>query len=104
MDLKDAYIRSVPKLLTAVADAMAWAQFSRGIRFLLHYLDDFLFLDPSGFQEASHIKELANVVFKELVCSSCHAQNRRVINPGYLSGLQSGHGCFPIETTTSKEN
>ena len=35
-------LRSARKIFTAVADAMAWALFAKGIRFLLHYLDDFL--------------------------------------------------------------
>ena len=59
-------LRSAPKLFTAVADAMAWALFSRGIRFLLHYLDDFLFIVPPGSQEATRIKEMATMVFREL--------------------------------------
>ena len=33
-------LRSALKIFTAVADAMAWALFSRRIHFILHYLDD----------------------------------------------------------------
>ena len=40
-------LRSAPKIFTAVADAMAWALHTRGIRLLLHYLDNFFcFLAP----------------------------------------------------------
>ena len=39
-------LRSAPKKFTAVADAMTWALFSRGIWFVLHYLDDFLLIGP----------------------------------------------------------
>ena len=45
---------------------MAWALFSRGIRFLLHYLDDFLFIVPPGSQEAACIKDVAITVFRDL--------------------------------------
>lgn len=41
-------LRSAPKIFTAVADAMAWAFLSREVRFILHYLDDFLFIGPPG--------------------------------------------------------
>ena len=59
-------LRSAPKLFTAVADAMAWALFSRGIRFLMHYLDDFLFVVPPVSQEVACIKEVATTVFRDL--------------------------------------
>ena len=39
---------SAPKIFSAVADALAWAFHCRGIRWQLHYLDDFLFFGPPG--------------------------------------------------------
>ena len=59
-------LRSAPKIFTAVADAMTWALFSRGIRFVLHYLDDFLLIGPPESREASQAKEIATTVFGEL--------------------------------------
>ena len=59
-------LRSAPKLFTALADAVTWALFSRGIRFLLHYLDDFLFIGPPGSQEAARARYIATAVFEEL--------------------------------------
>ena len=35
-------LRSAPKLFTAVADALEWMVKSKGVRFLSHYLDDFI--------------------------------------------------------------
>ena len=35
-------LRSAPKIFTAFADSLAWILHSRGVRYLLHYLDDFL--------------------------------------------------------------
>ena len=47
-------LRSAPILFTAVADALGWALTQAGIPFLIHYLDDFLFLQSlvlDTFQE-----------------------------------------------------
>ena len=41
-------LRSAPKLFSAVADAVAWRMWRRGIRYQLHYLDDYLLLGPPG--------------------------------------------------------
>ena len=35
-------LRSAPKIFSAVADALQWMLFQRGISNLLHYLDDFI--------------------------------------------------------------
>ena len=59
-------LRSALKLFTAVADAMAWALFRRGIRLFLHYLDDFLFIGAPGSLEAATAKAQAASVFQEL--------------------------------------
>ena len=59
-------LRLAPKLFTAVADAMTWALFPAGIEFLLHYLDDLLFVGRPGSQEESREKEIATAVFSEL--------------------------------------
>ena len=59
-------LRSAHKLFTAVADALAWALFRRGIRFLLHYLDDFLFIGEPDSLEAATAKAYATEVFNEL--------------------------------------
>ena len=39
-------LRSAPKIFSAFADALAWIMHRRGVRWQLHYLDDFLFLGP----------------------------------------------------------
>ena len=59
-------LRSAPKLFMAVADAMAWALHSSGIQYLLHYLDDFLFVGPPGSQDAAIAGQVATAVFHEL--------------------------------------
>ena len=39
-------LRSAPKLFTALTDGFMWILYSRGVKWRLHYLDDFLLLDP----------------------------------------------------------
>ena len=41
-------LRSAPKIFSAFADALAWVMWKRGVKWQLHYLDDFLFLGPPG--------------------------------------------------------
>ena len=59
-------LQSAPKIFTAVADAMAWALFRGGIAYVLHYLDDFLFVCPPGSSEARHMRDLATTIFADL--------------------------------------
>ena len=39
-------LRSAPKIFTAVADTMEWMAKQEGVRFIVHYLDDFLVMGP----------------------------------------------------------
>ena len=49
-----------------MADSLAWALFSKGIRFLLYYLDDYLFIVPPGSHKVTCIKEVVTIVFRDL--------------------------------------
>ena len=40
-------LRSVPKIFSAVTDAMMWILHERGVQHAMHYLDDFLILGPA---------------------------------------------------------
>ena len=44
-------LRSAPKIFTAVADAAEWILKLEGVKFVLHYLDDFLMIRAPGSQE-----------------------------------------------------
>ena len=39
-------LRSAPLLFSAVADALAWIMHQRGVRWLDHYIDDFVTAGP----------------------------------------------------------
>ena len=46
-------LRSAPKIFTAIADAIEWIVSRRGVRFINHYLDDFVMLGPRGSHECA---------------------------------------------------
>ena len=46
-------LRSAPKIFNALADTLLWVMYYRGVRFGIHYLDDFLFAGPPGSTKCS---------------------------------------------------
>ena len=44
-------LRSAPKIFTAVADAAEWILKAEGVKFVIHYLDDFLVIGAPGSRE-----------------------------------------------------
>ena len=50
-------LRSAPKIFSAVADALHWILSNKGLKNLLHYLDDFIFVCKSG-EDASANKQI----------------------------------------------
>ena len=58
-------LRSAPKIFTAFSDMVAWAIYYRGVRHLLHYLDDFLLFGQPGTLEAGQAVATARAVFAE---------------------------------------
>ena len=52
-------LRSAPLIFTAVADALAWALWSRGVKSCLHYLDDFFFCGPPATRDCAAALEVA---------------------------------------------
>jgi len=46
-------LRSVPKIFNAVADALCWCLQQAGIRFVYHYLDDYIIVAPPDSKECS---------------------------------------------------
>ena len=52
-------LRSAPKLFNALADGLSWILTAKGIRDLLHYLDDFLFIGAPNTEECKQALERA---------------------------------------------
>ena len=59
-------LRSAPKIFNALADFVAWILHQHGIRYQLHYLDDFLLLGAPCSAEAQHCLEKAIQIFQDL--------------------------------------
>ena len=51
-------LRSAPKKFSAVADALQWILTKKGIKKLLHYLDDFIFVSKSRGVAAAYKQTL----------------------------------------------
>lgn len=59
-------LRSAPKIFTAVADLIAWILHQQGIRYQLHYLDDYLFLGAPNTHEGAQALQVVLNIFKVL--------------------------------------
>ena len=58
-------LRTAPKIFTAVADALQWILSNKGIKNLLHYLDDFIFVSKSK-EDAMANKQILLHTFPKL--------------------------------------
>ena len=59
-------LRSAPKIFTAVADGLLWIMINQGIRAVLHYLDDYLFMGDPGSEECADALHLALALCERL--------------------------------------
>ena len=59
-------LRSAPKIFMAVADVFTWALYCHGVRYHLHYLNDFLFVGEPNTAEASAADSIATSTFRDL--------------------------------------
>ena len=59
-------LRSAPKIFNAVADALNWHLNQAGIKYVSHYLDDFIFVTPPESPEGVVSMETLNKVCKHL--------------------------------------
>ena len=79
-------------------DAMAWALFFKGISFLPHYLDDFLFVLPSSSLEVMYIKDKVIAVFGKFGSPVATDKSEGpCINVSYLPWLLAGQESIPVE-------
>ena len=59
-------LRSAPIIFSAVADALLWVMYRRGILSGVHYLDDYLFFGRPGLLEGARNREIALATCHEL--------------------------------------
>jgi hypothetical protein len=66
-------LRSAPLLFTAFSDMVAWAIHCQGVRFVMHYLDDFLLLGAPDSQEVAHsLNVTLNFLFRSGIPVATH--------------------------------
>ena len=59
-------LRSAPIIFTAIADAVQWILQQEGVRFVIHYLDDFLLIGMPGSEECAESLAILLRTFKRL--------------------------------------
>ena len=61
-------LRSAPKIFTVLANAATWGLRSLGIRYVDHYLDDWITIDSPGSSECEENCALMAATFDRLGC------------------------------------
>jgi hypothetical protein len=59
-------LRSAPKIFTAITDAVEWILKQAGVKFVIHYLDDFLLIGAPGSRECAEALEIVKAIFGRL--------------------------------------
>ena len=59
-------LASAPTIFSAIAEALEWILVHKGVRAVLHYLDDFMLLGPNQSRECAHALEITQLVCREL--------------------------------------
>lgn len=59
-------LRSAPKIFAALADAAVWILEQEGVKFVIHYGDDFLLIGPPGSLDCARALEMVRQVFRRL--------------------------------------
>ena len=59
-------LRSAPKIFTALADAVEWVLQQRGVRFVIHYLDDFFLVGGTEYAACALQLKIILDTFQEL--------------------------------------
>ena len=67
---------SVPKIFTAIADALEWVILRRGARHVWHYIDDFIVCGPRHQQSVHGHSTLPSPPVASWVCLSLHTKLR----------------------------
>lgn len=59
-------LRSAPQIFNGVADALNWYLHQSGIRYIMHYLDDFVIIGPPGSMECQEAMTILNRICQHL--------------------------------------
>ena len=89
-------LRSAPKVFTAFADLVAWAIHCRGVRWLLHYLDDFLLFGAPGTSKVASAAAVATEVLANAGIPVAAHKTKGPSTADFL-GYHGGHCPVSIE-------
>ena len=64
-------LRSAPKIFNAVADALNWLLYQRGIPHMLHYFDDFIIISPPSLTSGPGIRLSPSSAVRGVRGSNC---------------------------------
>ena len=95
-------LRSAPKIFTAFADAVTWAIHQHGVRFVLHYLDDFLFLGALNSGEAPNTAIQADEVFSQTGIPVAAKKNQRTATTLTFLGILIDTELFQLQLPMEK--
>ena len=93
---------SAPKIFTAVADCLAWSLRCEGVRYVIHYLDNFLIMGPQGSGEAAWVKEVAISTFNRVDAPVAHHKTNGPST--FLSFLGTQIDTASLQLTLPQEN
>ena len=85
-------LRSAPIIFSAVADALLWVMYQRGISSGLHYLDDYLFFGRPRSHEGAKIQERCSGDERSVRYAGGCPQGQRPDNAAGVSGTGTRYG------------
>ena len=94
-------LASAPAIFNALADALEWILRQRGIRAVVHYLDDFLLLGAPGSSECSQALAVTLATCQELGVSTGYGIKLKApLAPSHSSGSACTH-CLSVSLSPS---
>ena len=97
-------LRSAPKIFTAVADTLEWVVRAQGVRYVDHYLDDFITLGPANSEECTNalttICQTCDELGIPLAMEKLEGLAWVLTFLGIEIDMQAGILCLPVEKLT----
>ena len=95
-------LRSAPKIFTAVSDAVEWVLRRQGVRFAIHYLDDFLVIGEPNSPECAQAVEKLLVLLEQLGFPVAIEKREGPVTTLEFLGLEVDSGAMEIRLPARK--
>ena len=95
-------LRSAPKIFNAVADMITWVLHCEGVRYILHYLDDFLILGPPGSTTAASMRPLVETTLTRVGVPIAHHKTEGPTTVITFLGIQIDSNTFQLSLPLEK--